>query len=253
MPRLVTAVIPARYASTRLPGKPLLNETGKYLIQHVYDRVLGSRLITSCLVATDDDQIAKAVRSFGGPVELTRRDHVSGTDRIVEVMERRGGDPDDIVLNVQGDEPELEPAYLDRLVERMLAGSWDCATLAAPFPADCDPNDPNYVKVVRDLRGRALYFSRARVPYPRDESDKARMPAGALLHLGVYAYRLAFLLEFARLKPSSLERIEKLEQLRVLENGYAMAVETVEHASAGVDTPADYEAFVRRWRARGGT
>ncbi len=253
MPPAVTAVIPARFASTRLPGKPLLASTGKYLIQHVCERVGAARLITSCVVATDDERILRAVRSFGGDVEVTRADHVSGTDRIAEVMSRRGGGPDDIVLNVQGDEPELEPAYLDRLVRLMRGGAWDCATLACPFPADADPSDPNCVKVVKDLRGKALYFSRSRVPYPRDESDSARVRDTVLLHLGVYAFRLAFLLKFGGLRPSPLELLEKLEQLRVLEHGYAMAVETVEHASPGVDTPADYEAFVRRWRARGGT
>lgn len=192
---------------------------------------------------------------------MTSPDHASGTDRIAEVV-RALSDPaapsepaaparqflPDIVLNVQGDEPEIEPAYLDRLVAT-LASQPDCpaATLACAFPPDADPRDPNCVKVVRNRLGQALYFSRALIPYPRADVD-ASDRSGWLLHLGVYAYRRAFLLEFAGWPPSALEKTERLEQLRILEHGQAMAVEVVEKASVGIDTPEDYERFVERMR-----
>lgn len=241
------AIIPARYASTRLPGKPLARATGKYLIQHVYERVCAARRVDCCVVATDDERIAEAVRSFGGQVVLTRADHPSGTDRVAEAVGRLPGRPPEIVLNVQGDEPEIEPAHLDRLVERLCV-SPDCpmATLACPYPPELDPRNPNGVKVVVSRDGRALYFSRALIPYPREESAAA--PGGWLLHVGVYAYRREFLLEMARWEPGRLERVERLEQLRVLERGHTIAVELVEHAAAGIDTPEDYERFVQRQR-----
>ena len=261
-PALVTvvAIIPARYASTRFPGKPLARATWKYLIQHVYEQVRRARRIERCVVATDDSRIEAAVREFGGEVAMTRPDHPSGTDRIAEVVRGLPGQPDDIVLNVQGDEPEIEPAYLDRLVARLAAEGPDCpvATLACPFPDAADPRDPNSVKVVLNSAGRALYFSRSLIPYARDAGgcSPAESPAGGRshnwrLHLGVYAYRRAFLLEFAAWKPGVLEQVEKLEQLRVLERGYALAVELVEHAAVGIDTPQDYEQFVARCRASG--
>lgn len=247
----VVAIIPARYASTRFPGKPLANDTGRYLIQHVCDRVAAARRITRCLVATDDDRIFAAIQSFGGHAVMTRPDHPSGTDRIAEVAATLPPESTDIILNVQGDEPEIDPAALDRLVER-LAAEPDCpaATLACPFPPDGDPTDPHAVKVVRNLTGRALLFSRSLLPYPRDTQGRAETANAAwLLHLGVYAYRRAFLLDFASWAPSPLESIEKLEQLRILEHGYDLAVEVVPSASPGVDTPADYARFVARWRA----
>lgn len=243
------AVIPARYGSTRFPGKPLLRQTGRYLIEHVYERVRQARSITRCVVATDDQRILEAVRSFGGDVMMTRADHPSGTDRIAEVARGIPGSADDIILNVQGDEPEIEPANLDALVARLARESADCpvATLACPFPTGADPRDPNAVKVVLNSAGRALLFSRSLIPYPRDgEQDVPR--STWLLHVGVYAYRRAFLLDFATWRPGVLEGIEKLEQLRVLERGFAIAVERVAQAALGVDTPADYESFVARWR-----
>ncbi len=245
----VVAIIPARYASTRFPGKPLARQTGKYLIQHVYERVSAARRIHRCIVATDDARIEAAVREFGGDVFMTRPDHPSGTDRIAEVVRGLPGQPDDLILNVQGDEPEIEPAYLDRLADRLGREPPDCpvATLACPFPAEADPRDPNCVKVVTNSAGRALYFSRSLVPYPRDDGGGGA-PYRCLLHLGVYAYRRAFLLELAAWKPGALEQIEKLEQLRVLERGIALAVEIVEHACVGIDTLQDYERFVARCR-----
>lgn len=240
------AVIPARFASTRLLGKPLLRETGKYLIQHVYERVAAAAEIQRTIIATDDERIRAAVESFGGEAVMTRPDHTSGSDRIAEVVERLPGDPHDVILNVQGDEPEIEPEYLNRLIRRLDASPGvPTATLACPFPADLDPRQPNLVKVVCNRAGRALYFSRSLVPYPRD--DQPAPPGPWLLHLGVYAYRRQALLTFTSWPPSPLEIIEKLEQLRVLENGGSMAVEIVERATAGIDTPADYASFVARW------
>ena len=153
----VVAIIPARYGSTRFPGKPLANQTGKFLIQHVYERAAAARRVGGCLVATDDERIVEAVRGFGGEAVMTRTDHPSGTDRVAEAVRETPGGPDDVILNIQGDEPEIEPAYLDRLVERMEAGrEAPVATLACPFPPGSDPRDPNCVKVVRNHAGRAL-------------------------------------------------------------------------------------------------
>ncbi len=238
------AVIPARYASTRLPGKPLLNRTGKLLIQHVYERVSQARRISKVIIATDDRRIFQAVESFGGCAAMTRDDHVSGTDRVAEVT---AGLDADIIVNVQGDEPEIEPADIDRLVD-LLGESRDCqmATLACPFPRDADPGDPNAVKVVVDRDGRAIYFSRSPIPYPRDGHDLLEHRSEFLLHIGIYAYRRDFLLQLAAWPAGRLERIEKLEQLRVLERRCGIAVGVVERAAVGIDTPADYEAFVRR-------
>lgn len=248
------AIIPARYGSTRYPGKPLLRQTGKYLIEHVYERVTAASRIARCVVATDDERIAQAVRSFGGRAVMTRPDHPSGTDRLAEVVHGLTNGPgsgdDDLILNVQGDEPEIEPAHLDQLLARMAVDHAPMGTLACPFPADLDPRNPNAVKVVFNKAQRALYFSRSLLPYPRDQLDGAR-PRACHLHLGVYAYRRRFLQAFAAWPPSPLEEIEKLEQLRVLENGYEIAVELVPHAAAGVDTPADYERFVMRYGKAG--
>jgi 3-deoxy-manno-octulosonate cytidylyltransferase (CMP-KDO synthetase) len=243
----VVAIIPARYGSTRFPGKALANQTGKPLIQHVYERVIAARQIPRCIVATDDERIVSAVRGFGGEAVMTRADHPSGTDRIAEVARDLAGRVDDIVVNVQGDEPEIEPAHLDRLVERLAGEPADCpvGTLASPFPAESDPRDPNAVKVVLNRAGRALYFSRSLIPYAGDGGGKPA-PHGWLLHIGVYAYRRAFLLKLAVSEQGVLEGIERLEQLRVLELGYAMSVEVVEHACVGIDTPQDYARFVAR-------
>ncbi len=246
------AIIPARYASTRFPGKCLARRTGKFLVQHVFEQVARARRITRCLIATDDERVVEAVRSFGGEAVMTRADHVSGTDRIAEVVAGRPGAADDIVVNVQGDEPEIEPAYLDRLVARLEADrEAPVATLACPFPDGSEPADPNCVKVVQNRLARALYFSRALVPYPRDSAGRP-IGDGWLLHLGVYAYRRGFLLTFASWSASLLERIERLEQLRVLEYGYPIALERVETASAGIDTPDEYERFVQRYQSCGG-
>lgn len=238
------AIIPARYASTRFPGKPLARETGKFLIQHVVEQASRARSIDEVIVATDDQRIADAVHAFGGRAVMTREDHPSGTDRVAEVAE---GSDAELIVNVQGDEPELEPAYIDGLVQMMIANAdVPIGTLACPFAENGDPRDPNAVKVVVDRRGRALYFSRSLIPYPRDLKGTPSTPSGWLLHLGIYAYRREFLFKLAKLPPTPLEQSERLEQLRVLEHGYPLVVSVVEKASAGIDTPDDYAAFVAR-------
>ncbi|HEY1186651.1 MAG TPA: 3-deoxy-manno-octulosonate cytidylyltransferase, partial [Gemmata sp.] len=200
------------------------------------------------IVATDDERIAAAVRGFGGLVAMTRADHVSGTDRVAEVA---AGLSADVVINVQGDEPQLDPAAIDLLADLMRDGS-DMATLAVPITDPETYRNPNVVKVVCDRRGRALYFSRSPIPFVRDaEPDFAARPAGFLQHLGVYAYRRAFLPQIAATPPHPLEQSEKLEQLRVLGTGGSINVGVVAHAHRGVDTPADYAEFVRWCRLNG--
>lgn len=240
------AVVPARFASTRLPGKPLLSETGRPLIQHVVESARRATRLERVIVATDDTRIADAVAAFGGECVMTRDDHPSGTDRVAEVA---AGLPDaEIIVNVQGDEPEVSGAALDLLVNLLERdGDAPMATLATPIRDEAIYRDPSCVKVVCSASGRALYFSRSPIPLHRDG-----LPAGGpfgLLHLGLYAYRREFLLKLAALPPSPLERTEKLEQLRVLEAGYPIAVGLVDEPAIGVDTPEDYRRFVERWRA----
>lgn len=240
-------IIPARFASSRLPGKPLLRQTGKYLIQHVYERATQARGISQVVVATDDDRIAEAVRSFGGKVAMTRADHPSGTDRVAEVA---CGLDAELIVNLQGDEPLIEPRSLELLAD-MLRGdpSCDMATLAVPIRTHEQWLNPACVKVVCDAQGRALYFSRSPIPHVRDGvPDFAARPAAFLQHLGLYAYRRGFLLELAKLPPEPLENFEKLEQLRVLAVGRRIKVGVVEQAGLGVDTPDDYAEFVRTYR-----
>jgi 3-deoxy-manno-octulosonate cytidylyltransferase (CMP-KDO synthetase) len=242
-------VIPARYASSRLPGKPLLRATGKYLIEHVYERASLSRRAGIVIVATDDTRIAAAVESFGGTVAMTRSDHRSGTDRVAEVAR---GLSSDVVVNLQGDEPQVDPASLDLLVDLIAQSAADMATLAVPITSAAQWRDPNCVKVVCDSGGRALYFSRSPIPFVRDaEPDFSPHSTTFLQHLGIYAYRREFLLEVAERAPSPLEELEKLEQLRVLSLGRTIQVGIVEHAAIGVDTPADYERFVSAYRESG--
>ncbi len=251
------AVIPARYASTRFPGKPLATDTGKYLIQHVYEQVCASARIDRVIVATDDERIESAVKSFGGDVCMTRLDHPSGTDRIAEVVSTLDLDDHDLVLNVQGDEPEIPPAVLNDLIDLMEKQDDSCGvgTLAAPFDDDGprdgpgSPLDPNCVKVVLDTNDHALYFSRNPIPYPRKTSGAVDKPSNWLLHLGVYAFRVNTLRKITTgefQKPSFLELSESLEQLRWMEHGLPIAVLRVQHRFVGVDTPEDYAAFVQR-------
>lgn len=245
-------VIPARYASTRLPGKPLLKQTGKYLIQHVHERARESRRAGRVIIATDDPRIVAAVKGFGGEVVMTRRDHASGTDRVAEVAERLDAD---VVVNLQGDEPLVDPAALD-LLPTLLERDRECdmATLAVPITTAEQWHNPNCVKVVCDAAGRALYFSRSPIPYVRDgRPDFAAEPPRILQHLGLYAYRRTFLLHLARLPQQPLEQLEKLEQLRVLALGQPIRVGLVRHAAVGVDTVEDYEQFVTAYRQRRAT
>lgn len=245
----VLVVIPARLAATRLPRKPLLRDTGKYLVEHVWERAREIPSATTVLVATDSEEIAAAVRSFGGEAVMTSPDCASGTDRVAEAA---AGRDEDLVVNLQGDEPELEPGDVERLIAAMRADpSLPLGTIAVPAVAD-DLGRPSVVKVVRDRAGRALYFSRAAIPHVRDPGDASSTGerAPALRHVGIYAFRRRALAEFAALAPTPLERTEKLEQLRALENGWAVHVVLGRRAPPGIDTPEDYEAFRRRWAAQ---
>lgn len=240
-------IIPARYASSRLPGKPLLKETGKFLIQHVYERASQSQA-NEVVVATDDERIMKAVASFGGRAMMTQSDHQSGMDRVAEVARQLDAE---VIINLQGDEPQIEPAVLDLLPELLQEDrAADVATVAAPITTLEQWHDPNCVKVVRDTCGRALYFSRSPIPYVRDrQPDFLRKPPMFLQHLGLYGYRRGFLLKLAGLPPEPLEDLEKLEQLRVLAIGRCIQVGIVNRAARGVDTPADYRRFVEAYRS----
>ena len=239
----VAILIPARFASTRLPAKPLLTETGKPLIQHVVERAQQVRGVSQVIVATDDARIVEVVHAFGGTAQMTRPDHESGTDRIAEVAESLACD---IVINLQGDEPQIEPTQIEQLIALLSANSRaDAATLATPF-RDLDSFlDPNRVKVVVSDLGHALYFSRSPIPFVRDATpDFSSRPSPYLLHLGIYAFRRDYLIRFPSLPPHPFERLEKLEQLRILGSGGIMAVLTVPEGHRGIDTPADYQAFV---------
>jgi len=236
-------VIPARYGPTRLPGKPLLCETGKYLVQHVYERACLARSASRVLVATDDSRIVAAVQQFGGHAVLTRHDHASGTDRVAEVAGQIDCDP---IINVQGDEPLIDPAALDLLVDILHRDPQaEMATLAAPLHSAEQWRSPHCVKVVCDEAGKALYFSRSPIPFVRDaQPDFSARPARFLQHIGIYAYRTAFLLRLASLPPSPLEQLEKLEQLRALASGCRIRVGMVAQPTLGVDTYDDYQRFV---------
>lgn len=250
-------VIPARLASTRLPRKLLLRETGKSLIQHTFEAARRATRPHGICVATDHVEIQKEVESFGGLAEMTSPECASGTDRVAEIAARR---PDvEILVNVQGDEPEIAASAID-LVVQILENEPQAmmATLATPIRRRELLEDPSCVKVVfrpgstSAQAGRALYFSRSVVPHAREWSDNLLLadPPHFHQHLGIYAYRRDFLLQMARLPPSRLETVEKLEQLRVLEAGHAILVGVIPTASVGIDTPHDYRAFVERTLAR---
>ena len=242
-------VIPARFASTRLPRKMLLRETGKSLIEHTYEAASHARRPAGVVVATDHAEIAAEVERFGGSVVMTSADCQSGTDRVAEVAERLT--QADLFVNVQGDEPEISAAAIDRLIEMMeRAPTAGMATLSTPIRSQEQLANPACVKVVFDCSGRALYFSRSPIPFVRDP-DPTRafnQPPIYFQHLGLYAYRRDVLVNFASLPPSSLEQCEKLEQLRLLQAGGEILIDVVEHAATGIDTPEDYAAFVARHR-----
>jgi 3-deoxy-manno-octulosonate cytidylyltransferase (CMP-KDO synthetase) len=245
----VYGVIPARLQSSRLPRKLLLAETGKPLLQYTWEQACRAQSLSAVMVATDSQEIARAVRKFGGRVELTG-EHPSGTDRIAEVVRRSCGDAQ-IVVNIQGDEPEIDPAHIDLLVKTLAERSEvEMSTLATPITSRRELDDHSCNKVVCAADGRALYFSRATIPYVRDAvwDELLQTNSPWLLHLGLYAYRMEFLLKLAKMPPSRLERLEKLEQLRVLEMGANIQVAVVEQRSVGIDTPEDYARFVERMR-----
>lgn len=242
----ILAVIPARYASTRLPGKPLLADTGRTLIQHVVEAARRSKRLTRVVVATDDQRIYDAVTDFGGEVVMTRDDHVSGTDRVAEAA--RLVDEADLVINLQGDEPEIAPESIDTLVDVMARRPEAVmGTLGTPILDEAIYCDPACVKVVKDDGGYALYFSRSPIPFHRDGKPAPGQPWG-FLHMGIYAFRPRFLQQVATMPTADLEMAEKLEQLRVLENGHKIAIGIVAERCVGIDTPEDYARFVERWK-----
>ncbi len=256
----VIVCIPARYESTRFANKILAADTGKFLIQHTYEQACKAKLPESVLIATDDRKVLDAAKSFGAECVLTSVEHNSGTDRIAEAVKDIDAD---IIVNLQADEPEIDPANIDAVAQLLIDNpEAPMATLAAEFQTKAQVIDPNIVKVVvtsdqglavRDGRakatsdgpGKAIYFSRSVIPYDRQAAGVG--PVGQYLrHLGIYAYRKDFLLEFTSLPQSRLEQTEKLEQLRVIENGYSILVTKVKHTCDGIDTPQQYAAFVQR-------
>jgi len=243
----IVAIIPARLGSTRFPGKVLASKTGKPLIQHVCEGAAKSKLLSRVVVATDDQSVTAAVKAFGGEAVLTRTDHPNGTSRLAEAAQQLGLPSNAIVVNVQGDEPEIEASVIDAAVRAL--GDSPVATVASPMREE-DASNPNIVKVVVRRDGKALYFSRARVPHVRDavNADAGR----PLRHIGLYVYRRSFLDRYLTLEPTPLERAESLEQLRILEHGFAIAVAVMpqEVGYAGIDTPEQYEAFVKRMGGR---
>jgi len=231
----IVAVIPARYESSRFPGKPLTPIAGRSMIQHVYERVRQCRTISRVVVATDDERILKAVQDFGGEALMTRPDHRCGTERVAEVASHLSAG---IYVNVQGDEPLIDPQAVDSAVKAVESDAEvNLATLCVAIVRPSDIMDPNVVKVVNDFQGDALYFSRAPVPWVREESE--RVSAQHWKHIGVYVFRHDALLEYPTLPPGDLERLEQLEQLRWLENGYRMRVVESTYDAVSVDLPAD--------------
>jgi len=238
-------VIPARFASERLPGKPLLDLGGKTMIRRVYEQACASAA-TRVIVATDDVRIAEEVARFGGDCCMTSPSHPSGTDRLQEVCRACGFAGDQVVVNVQGDEPLIPPAVIDQVARNLVTHRVDMATLSEPIESVDDLEDPNIVKVVTDGSGRALYFSRAPIPWPRDEfaRDPRRLPGAfvAQRHLGIYAYRVTLLDRFVGWQPAPIEQVEKLEQLRAMWHGVGIHVETAAaNVPPGIDTAADLE------------
>ena len=237
----VLCIIPARYASTRLPGKPLREIAGKPMIVRVYERALQARFVQDVVVATDDERIRTGVEAHGGHAVMTGADHATGTDRLAEVAARMTDY--DLIINVQGDEPLIEPSVIDALVEPFLADDrLAMATAKTEITDEEEQENPNNVKVITDKSGNALYFSRARIPY-------ARVPGAKVYkHIGIYAYRRDFLLAYARMAQTPLELSESLEQLRALENGYRIRVVETDAVFIGVDTEEDLAAVNEVYR-----
>ncbi len=235
------AIIPARFASTRLPGKPLVDIHGKPMVVHVMEKARESGA-ERVIVATDHPEVADAVRAAGGEVCMTRADHQSGTERLAEVIEHYQFADDTVIVNVQGDEPMIPPVIIRQVADNLAGVSAGMATLAVPITSAEEAFNPNAVKVVRDAQGYALYFSRATIPWERDRFAQSREAIGDhfLRHIGIYAYRAGFIRRYVRWEPSQLEQIELLEQLRVLWYGEKIHVDVAKAIpSVGVDTPED--------------
>ncbi len=241
----ILAVIPARLEATRFPAKVLAKETGKYLIEHTYQQARKAKLLDDVIIAADDAKVVSAAVEFGAKCVLTDSAHQSGTDRIAEAVAELDVD---IVINLQADEPEIEPSSIDLLAGLLLENpNYDMATLVAEFESPTQVRDPNMVKAITDSEERAIYFSRSVIPYDRQSPVVADVK-NYLRHLGVYAYRKPFLLEFTKMPPGRLEQIEKLEQLRALEAGRAILTAKVNHIAPGIDTPEQYAEFVQRYK-----
>lgn len=240
----VLCVIPARYASTRLPGKPLKDIAGKPMVCRVYDRASAARKVGRTLVATDDERILRAVEEHGGEAMMTRKDHRTGTDRLAEVA---AAYPEaELIINVQGDEPLIEPSLIDELVSVFeTEAELPMATVKTEITDTQEMGNPNNVKVVTDRNGYALYFSRSLLPYPRHEG------CAVYKHIGIYAYKRDFLLQYAKMEPTPLETAESLEQLRALENGYRIKVVETQAKFVGVDTAEDWEKVNEIYRKLG--
>ena len=241
-----TAIIPARYGSSRLPGKPLLALAGQPLVRWAWESAQKSGAST-VIVATDDDRIAEVVEGFGGRVVMTRSDHPSGTDRLAEVVDQLGLSDDEVVVNLQGDEPSVAPALLDQVASLLIDHpEASMSTLSEPLTGSADYQNPNVVKVVRADTGRALYFSRASIPFHRDEAP--RLDGLVQRHLGIYGYRAGLLRRFVTWPESPLEQVEKLEQLRVLQAGEGIWIdEACAPSSPGIDTAEQLAELNRRW------
>lgn len=242
-------IIPARLGSTRFPRKVLARKTGHAMIRHVWDAAKRARSLSRVVIATDAKEVFDEVRAFGGEAVMTREDHTNGTSRLAQAATTLRLAADALVVNVQGDEPELDAGVIDAAVELARQGRAEVATVASPFQAGEDPTNPNLVKVVMRADGLALYFSRALIPYPRDGATTTHVRP--LKHVGLYVYRVDFLLKYAAMPASALEATEMLEQLRVLDAGYRIAVAVRNVTTTGIDTPEQYEEFVRRWAERG--
>ncbi len=243
----ILAVIPARFGSTRFAAKVLAKDTGKFLLQHTYEQACLAKLPEKVIIATDNEKIVAAAETFGAECIMTSVEHKSGTDRIAEAV----ADMDvDIVVNLQADEPEIDPGNIDYLAQLLIDNpGYPMATFAAEFQNAQQIADPNIVKVITDCNNRAIYFSRFPIPYDRDKSGVGNIKQ-YLRHLGIYAYRKTFLLKITTLPQTPLEKIEKLEQLRAIENGYKILVGKVKHTCDGIDTPQQYTEFVKRYNKR---
>lgn len=238
-------IIPARYASTRFPGKPLVTLKGKPLLEHVYEKARGARLANEVIIATDSQDILDAAKAFGAKAVMTSRSHASGTDRVAEAA-RKFVPQAGIIVNLQGDEPLIRPEMIDDVIMLMADGQADMGTLAKKIENPEEFEDPNVVKVVCDLKGYALYFSRAPIPFPRDGRPVSGEKTFGYKHIGIYAYKKESLIRLAGLAPVSLEQAEKLEQLRALSNGMRIKVKETSFDTIGVDTPDDI-AKVEKW------